>query len=191
MKHNPKKRLAINFVAILIIGVVAFLAIRGYQTAPKAGSSSVEASDLPELTSLVVETKVEPTKVQAAIVLNRDGEEAFVADVLDIYAWGRDHFRPIKCGDEYPPNLCQIGEVHIVILIPAKGVPSTNGESVDVYMTLVELWLDQTQIDVLFSPAAIPTSFAELDEFHASVAQQTQGTGGGAEVVNEIFTGLK
>jgi hypothetical protein len=188
MNKNPKKRLIINLVAFLIIGAVAFLASRFYSTG--GAPSQAAGEDFPKLSIQVVETKVEPAKIQAAVVLDNKSvsEEDFVADILEIYTWGRSYFRPYKCGDEYPPNLCQYGEVHIFVLVPMEGVPSTTGP-VEVYMTLVELWLDQAQIDVLLS--AQPTSFTELDEFHSSVAQQTEGTGGGATVVEEIFTGLK
>lgn len=191
MKQNgKKKRLAINLVAVLIIGVVALLATLSYQTAPKTGSSPVEVTDLPKFSAMkIVEVKVEDAKVQVAIEVVGEDEPAIVADFVTLYQWGRSYFRPVKCGKEYPPNLCQIGEVHVFLLVLEKDVPSPTGEPVEVYLTKLEIWLDQSQIDAHLDPTI--RSFAELDELHSRVAQETQGTGGGAEVKNEVFTGLK
>lgn len=192
MKANPKKRLVINLVAIVIIVAVAFLAHRSYSiSTPKAAMDQID--DLPRLSTMkIVEAKVDPAKVQVAIEIVGKDEPTIVADFVTLYQWGRSKFRPVKCGREYLPELCQIGEVHIFLLTTLEeDVPSPTGEPVEVYLTKLEIWLDQIQIDANLGPTAQLTSFAEIDELHNSVAQQTQGTGGGVEIKNEVFTGLK
>lgn len=190
MKHNPRKRLAINIVAILIIGAVAFLASSPFSQSA-AGRPSKDV-DLPKLSAMkIVEAKVDDAKVQVAIEIVARDEPAIVADFVAIYRWGRTKFGPIKCGSEYPPELCQIGEVHIFLLTLEEDVPSPTGKPVEVYLTKLEIWLDQIQIDVRLDPTVRLSSFTEIDELHNSVARETQGTGGGAEMKNEIFTGLK
>ena len=136
----------------------------------------------------VVEAKVDPAKVQVAIEIDSADEPAIVADLVTLYRWGRTKFDPIKCGEEYPPELCSIGEVHILFLKPVDDVPSTTGPVDGVYLTQLEIWLDQIQIDVMLDPSVAPTSFAELDQLHATAAEKN---GGGAEEKNELFTGLK
>lgn len=185
-QKNPMKRLAINIVAILIIAAVAFLASR--YASPKG--LTLDQIDLPQLSAMkVVEAKVDAARVQVAIEIVGEDEPAIVADFVTLYQWGRTKFGPVKCGSEYPPELCQIGEVHIFLLGSQEDVPSVTGEPVEVYLTKLEIWLDQVQIDANLDPTI--QSFAEFEKIHNSVAQKTQGTGGGIELVNEIFTGFK
>lgn len=181
------KRNIINAVAILIIAAVALL---GFSPFSQSAGQSQKAADLPRLSTMkIVEAKVDTAKVQVAIEIVNKNEPAIVADFVTLYQWGRTKFGPVKCGKEYPVELCQIGEVHIFLLTLEEDVPSPAGPPVEVYLTKLEIWLDQIQIDTNLDPTI--QSFAELDKLFNDVAQQTQGTGGGAETKNEIFTGLK
>lgn len=186
-QKNPMRRLAINIVALLIIAAVALL---GFSPSSQSTAQPDENVDLPQLSAMkIVEAKVDDARVQVAIEIVTSDEPTIVADFVALYQWGRIKFGPVKCGKEYPVELCQIGEVHIFLLALEEDVPSPTGEPVEVYLTKLEIWLDQIQIDANLDPTI--QSFAEFEEIHNSVAQETQGTGGGIETKNEIFTGLK
>ncbi len=173
-----KKRLIINTVALLFIVAVGFTATRFYS----APSVTANTSDMPQLRSLkVIETMKDPGKVQVAVEISKGSNEATdVADFIETYRWGRAHFNPIKCGDPYPPSMCQIGEVHIYVLIQKSGIHSTTGPVVG-YIVTASMWLDQTQIDVLLDKKgnALPATFQALVQFHQDVAQSSQGSSGG------------
>ncbi|OGD73853.1 hypothetical protein A3A84_04050 [Candidatus Collierbacteria bacterium RIFCSPLOWO2_01_FULL_50_23] len=185
-QKNPIQRRIVNLLALLVIVAVGLTANRYYAAGTKTAQTDI---NLPRVSTMkIVETKVEDEKVQVAIEVTSSDEAAITADLVSLYRWGRSKFRPVKCGEEYPPELCSIGEVHIFFLAPQKDVPSTTGELVDVYRMRLEIWLDQFQIDTFLNPSSGLTMFAEVNLFHTAAAEKN---GGGIKSTNEIFTGLK
>lgn len=187
---NTKKRLVVNTAAALLIIGVAVLASLSYEPLSK----NVGNIEPPALATLKVVDVLSPKPSLVALALRipeKSGGD-LVSDILETYRWARAKFPSvIKCGKEYPGELCDYGVVVIFL------VSSTHEEIPLVHSTdqgydkVALLILDQTQIDKLLAKIP-PETMQEVLEFHQKVAQETEGTGGGVKVYNDlsIFGGL-
>ncbi|MFZ2202663.1 MAG: hypothetical protein WAV56_04725, partial [Microgenomates group bacterium] len=96
--------------------------------------------------------------------------------------WGRDQFSPLLCGPLAPPNMCVDGRVLIYLVLPAE-VPSTNGETTEVYVKVLGMWIDQIYIDQLL--ANPPQTLNDLAAFHEYAYKDSLGT---AAYINDQYT---
>lgn len=188
------KRPLQNLLALAIIVAVGFAAYGNYQANDKTEYN--EGQQFPKLTSLKtipiggLDINTENSLVQIALEISlRDNPDNFVPDIVEVYRWGRSHFKPVLCGPEHPPNLCVVGYVDIV-LVGRQDIITTNGRDQG-YVTIAEMGLDQIQIDRMLRHP--PTDFEGLMDFQSRVAEETLGTGGWIQAFDPPmpFTGFK
>ncbi|GMR19223.1 MAG: hypothetical protein BMS9Abin34_354 [Patescibacteria group bacterium] len=178
-------------IGILIVGAVVATQspIKSYEL----GQAAVDGVELPTLRTLVpVDVLMDPKGGRIAVALeitNRATSSGIITDVMSIYKWSRPYYQPIRCGEYYPPELCQIGITEIFLLRRSK-VPVVDGTA-EVYVLIMAMGLDQTQMDRLIR-VIFPETLGELLGFHAQVVQETQGTGGFIQTYENppIFQGL-
>jgi len=196
------KRRILNIVALLVIVAVGFLASRSYDKpltiAPDSDTPAPEVNYLGIVEILFEPEGVPERSLPGRIAIALEIPErtpppgGFLADLLEVYRWSRQYYLPIKCGDDYPPNLCQYGQTEIY-LVSRTEFPVIGGMA-DVYAIRYVLFLDQEQIDNLFASgvAELMESPQDLVDFHLQVAQNTQGTGGNfvAPEGLQIFPGI-
>lgn len=183
MKRIFNKRNFINFVCLLVIVAAVFFGYRASSGNPVIGGSNSKSglpADFPTLKAFKpsphIELEGNPIRIAVELTPNLT-EEAAVADILELYRWGRSQFGEVKRGDGYPVNLYEYGNVEIAI-IRVRMVDDYEGGRHPVGQIIQYFWLDQDQIDNLFNQEKLPSSFSELLEFHENVALATQGTGG-------------
>jgi len=196
------KRRILNALSLIVIVAVGVLASRFYdKPLTIAPDSDTPAPDVNYLG--IVEILFEPEGVperslpgRIAIALEIPERTpppgGFLADLLEVYRWSRQYYLPIKCGDDYPPNLCQYGQTEIYLVGRSK--MQVIGGMADVYALRYVMILDQQQIDNLFAGgvAELMEGPQDLVDFHLQVAQTTQGTGGGFAAIEglQIFPGI-
>lgn len=171
------KRLILNTVAFLVIVAVGFLAFRAYDPPPMTMADS--GIPVPDLTLEIADTLFEPKNGHIAIALvipeRFPPSGVIIADVLEIYRWSRSYYLPIKCGEDYPPGLCQYGQTEIYLIQPTT--VTRRGMPMELDVLLLSVGLDQDQIDKLLNGTP-PETLQELWDFHAQVMQETSSTGG-------------
>lgn len=185
------KRLILNAIALLVIVAVGFLASRSYD-APKM---TVPGTDIPapELRELqIVDILFEPENARIVLALEipeNPTSGGIIADIMEIYRWSRGYYLPIRCGEDYPPELCKVGTTEIYLLSRAE--IRVVGGVANVYMLEIAMGLDQIQMDKLLNGTP-PETLQELFGFHQEVQQATQGTGGYVftPVSPQMFSGI-
>ncbi len=192
--ESKKKRFLINSLSILIILVIVMVALN-----PKSSDKiSFDQTDIPSVSfTNIVDLSIRSTSQgdRIKVALTRSGNtvngEAFAQDILTVYKWGDTHFAPVKCGGNYPKELCKFGFVEVWLLTPLKDISKVGGGKVDVYQTVIKFVLDQRQIEDELSKVDIRT-VDDLVDFHQSVARETGGTGGGTIITDylNVFLGF-
>ena len=171
------KRRILNTVALLVIVAVGFLASRAYDPPPMTMADS--GIPVPDLTLEIADTLFEPENGHIALALvipeRVPPSGVIIADVLEVYRWSRGYYLPIKCGKDYPPDLCQIGQTEIYLIQPTT--VTRRGAPIELDVLLLSMGLDQVQIDKLLNGTP-PETQQELFGFHAQVMQETGTTGG-------------
>lgn len=175
--ESNKKRFFKNAFALLIILAVGFIAFRNYRPPEIA----VRNIDLPHLNALKPFTDsiyiVDEDVIKVAFELDPSAnEKEVVADVVEIYRWGRSRFAEAKCGEDYPKEMCRWGSVSITLVVGQRHISLDKG-TVRVPMAIYFSWLDQNQIDGLLGINP-PTTLKDLIAFHDSVFKATKSTGG-------------
>jgi hypothetical protein len=172
------KRLILNTVALLVIVAVGFLALRAYDPPPMTMADS--GIPVPEVKYLeIADTLFEPENGRIAIALvipeRVPPTGGIIADILEVYRWSRSYYLPIKCGEDYPPEMCRIGLTEIYLIQPTTVM--RRGMPIELDTLLISMGLDQIQIDKLLNGTP-PETLQELFGFHEQVMQTTQSTGG-------------
>lgn len=175
--ESKKKRFFKNVFALLIILAVGFVAFRNYQ--PPA--VTVKNVDLPKLNGMKPFTDssyiVDKDVIKVAFEIDPSAtEKVIVADIIEIYRWGRSGFAEAKCGEDYPKEMCRWGSVSIAVIVGQRQISLDKG-TVRVPMAIYYSWLDQIQIDHLLAMKP-PTTLKELIGFHDAVSKATKSTGG-------------
>lgn len=162
----------------------------------KPRSVTLGEADLPPLKALkyVPEKGLDIDLKRGAILvavelIEGTNPDDLAADFIDIYRWGRTYFSPLKCGPDYPADMCKIGVVYILVVSLEE---TLNREGANQgYFPVLDISLDQVQIDRMMENP--PGTIDELASFHQQVVEQTQGTGGSIKVYDppEIFNGFK
>lgn len=177
------KRHLLNLAGLLVILAVGFGASRLYN--PDPFDLGVEGVELPRLSAfdpVDVVFDLDNARISFALELKSTATQGpIVADILELYRWSRQHYRPVKCGDEYPPELCKYGTTQIWVL--QRGQVTVVGGVAEAYQVIWAMGLDQEQIDQLLNSIP-PATVSELDQFHQRAAQSTDGTGGFSQFVN-------
>ena len=185
-KRGGKMRLAINLVATLIIGAVAFLAYRS------SSQQSVSAKELglpplrSEVTSVKIDERDQRGEINVSLIVDLDAGDPdnIVSDMVAIFIWGRAKLKPLVCGPDYPPNLCVQRWVKITWVTPKD----TAGDS----YPITTIGLDQLAIDRL-SERDIH-GYEEFNKFIKHIAEESNGTALFYQeypAVPEPFTGFK
>lgn len=184
---------------ILLIGILSgalYLATRyGVPSYEKPRPATLAEANLPPLSALKpieggLDIRPQAGVVRVALEVQRgSSDEAVTADLLAIYRWGRGYYTELKCGPDYPANMCRVGLV-TVLLVGREQVVTTTGTA-ERYVKVLAMGLDQIQLDKLL--AAPPANFEAMLEWHAAVAEATLGTGGFIRAYNppEPFEGFR
>jgi len=171
------KRRILNTVALLVIVAVGFLAFRAYDPPPPTMADS--GIPVPDLTLEIADTLFEPENGRIALALvipeRAPPSGVLIADILEVYRWSRSYYLPIKCGEDYPPEMCRVGGTEIYLIQPMT--MTRRGAPVELDVLLLSVGLDQIQIDNLLKGTP-PETLQELFGFHEQVMQATGNTGG-------------
>ena len=185
-------RLLILAVILVVGGLIASqCSVKSYEPPQATIANGIPAPEVRYLR--IVEILFEPENARIAVALEIPERVpptgGVIADIMEVYRWSRSYYLPIKCGEEYPPELCQIGITEIYLLSRSE-LPVVGGIA-DVYLVEIAMGLDQMQMDRLLNGTP-PETLQELFGFHQEVAQATQGTGGYISVPEnpQLFTGI-
>lgn len=175
-------------VALLIVAVVAVASTKGNLGIVNLGAPGQgnQPKDFPSLTALKpipaggFYIHPESGRIGVALQVNvtaGGNPDDLARDIVAVYRWGRDHYGPVKCGPDYPPNLCRYGEIGIILLVtvPSESFGPEGKISRESYAAIIEMGCDQIQIDKMLADP--PADLDALDQFQAQAAQASLGTG--------------